>query len=256
MGTEQENSLFAQIPALHGFGIWRLDHRLKQAHFSADATPHKARVPNMIDLQTLLLFSLACLALTATPGPDMLLIAARSAAQGRRAGFVTYFGVAAGSFLHALALALGLSQLFLAVPYAYEIVRYAGAAYLAYLAWQAFTAQDSFAPATPEAKARPYGVIFRQGMLTNLLNPKVALFFLALFPQFLNPSAGNVGLQVIVLALILNTVGFFVNGVVVVAAGSLGHLPGQSRRFAKVSRYALGTVFGGLALKLAVDGGR
>lgn len=97
-----------------------------------------------MDFQTLVLFSLACLALTTTPGPDMLLIAARSVAQGRMAGLFTYLGVATGSFAHALALALGLSHLFLAVPFAYEAVRYAGALYLAYLAWQAFTARDSF----------------------------------------------------------------------------------------------------------------
>ncbi len=92
----------------------------------------------MPDLSTLALFSLACLALTATPGPDMLLIASRSVSQGRSAGFASLAGIQAGTYCHAIAAAFGLSQLFLAVPLAYDLVRYAGAAYLLYLAVQAF----------------------------------------------------------------------------------------------------------------------
>ncbi len=210
----------------------------------------------MVDFQTIMLFSVASFALTATPGPDMLLIASRSAAQGRLAGLVTYLGVSAGSFCHALALALGLSQLFLAVPFAYDMIRYAGAAYLAYLAWQAFTARDSFAPQTETTKKRSMIVMFRQGLLTNLLNPKVALFFLALFPQFVAPENGAVGLQILILALVLNIVGLAVNGTVIVLAGSVRVLSSNTDIFAKWSRYFLGTVFAGLAAKLAFDGQR
>lgn len=208
----------------------------------------------MFEAQTLLVFALACLALTATPGPDMLLIAARSVAQGRMAGFVTYLGVAAGSFCHALFLALGLSQLFLAVPYAYDLVRYIGAAYLLFLAWQAFTARSSFAMPQAEAKTHSILVIFRQGFLTNLLNPKVALFFLALFPQFLDPAAGSVGLQVLVLATILNVIGLMTNGAVILLVGSLRVFATGAQSFAKWSRYILGTVFGALAARLLFEG--
>ena len=97
----------------------------------------------MPDYSTILLFAVAALALTATPGPDMLLIASRSAAQGRIAGLATYAGIAMGTYCHALAAAFGLSQLFLAVPIAYDLVRYAGAVYLLYLAWKAFTSKAS-----------------------------------------------------------------------------------------------------------------
>ena len=210
----------------------------------------------MMDFQTLAIFSVASVALTATPGPDMLLIASRSAAQGRMAGFVTYLGVSAGSFCHALALALGLSQLFLAVPFAYDVIRYAGAAYLAYLAWQAFTARDSFATQTERTKKRSMRVMFRQGLFSNLLNPKVALFFLALFPQFVEPANGSVGLQVVVLAIVLNVVGLAVNGAVIMLASNVRLLSRNTQTFAKWSRYFLGTVFGGLAAKLAFDGQR
>ena len=206
-----------------------------------------------MDVQTVLIFLVACIALTATPGPDMLLIVARSVAQGRMAGLVTYLGVAVGGFFHAALLALGLSQLFLAVPFAYDIVRYLGAAYLAWLAWQAFTARAEEGMATVTERRRPAVVLFRQGMLSNVLNPKVALFFLALFPQFIDPERGAVGAQVMVLALVLNLVGLVVNGVVILLAGALRRAARERRVFARWSRVFLGTVFAGLALRLALD---
>ena len=98
----------------------------------------------MLDLSTLALFAIACLALTATPGPDMLLIASRSLSQGKASGFATLAGIQLGTYCHALAAAFGLSQLFLAVPLAYDVVRYAGAAYLLYLAWRAFRATGHY----------------------------------------------------------------------------------------------------------------
>ena len=102
----------------------------------------------MLDVSTLALFAAACLALTMTPGPDMLLILSRSVTQGRRSGFATLAGIQAGTYCHALAAAFGLSQLFLAVPFAYDAVRYAGAAYLLFLAYKAFrTHGTAMAPA-------------------------------------------------------------------------------------------------------------
>ena len=210
----------------------------------------------MPDLATLLLFSTACLALTATPGPDMLLIASRSASQGKAAGFATLAGIQAGTYCHALAAAFGLSQLFLLVPLAYDIVRYAGAAYLLYLAWKTVSAG---APATaPQADAvrRTVGTMFRQGLLTNLLNPKIALFVLALFPQFVRPEAGSVALQIMLLATILNAIGIVVNGAVIVAASRLGRLFTGAGRWRRLPQYLLGAVFAGLAMRLAFDSRR
>src|SRR5215467_5535491 len=123
----------------------------------------------MPDISTLAFFALACLALTATPGPDMLLIASRSASQGKTSGFATLAGIQAGTYCHALAAALGLSQLFLVVPLAYDVVRYAGAAYLLYLAYK--TLRSTGTPFAPMAGLRryPIGAVFRQGLTTNLL---------------------------------------------------------------------------------------
>lgn len=210
----------------------------------------------MIDLQTLLLFSAASLALAATPGPDMILVVARTAVQGRMAGLVTQLGVSVGSAVHAIILALGLSQLFLAVPYAYDLVRYLGAAYLLYLAWQAFTGDASFAKESTAGKKLPLGVIFRQGVLSDVLNPKVALFYLALFPQFLDPEAGSVGLQIMILALILLLIDLALHLVLIWAIGGVRSLSPERWAITRWSRYFLGLVFGGLAAKLVFDGQR
>lgn len=210
----------------------------------------------MIDSQTLILFSAASLALAVTPGPDMILVAARSAAQGRMAGLVTQFGVSAGSAFHAIILALGLSQLFLAVPYAYDMVRYLGAAYLLYLAWQAFTAREGFSSHASSDKKQSMVVIFRQGFISNVLNPKVALFYLALFPQFLDPAQGSVAFQILVLASFFLVIDFAVHGVVIWLAGGVRSLSANGRSFAKWSRYCLGLVFGGLAARLLFDAQR
>jgi threonine/homoserine/homoserine lactone efflux protein len=210
----------------------------------------------MPDLSTLALFAVACLALTATPGPDMLLIASRSASQGRAAGFATLAGIQVGTYCHALAAALGLSQLFLVVPLAYDIVRYAGAAYLLYLAWKTFRARP--VAQAPEAGPRQLSVTaaFTQGLLTNLLNPKMVLFVLALFPQFVAPEAGSIVLQFMVFATMINLFGLVVNGAVILAASRLGRLFAGRGRLARVPQMLLGTVFAGLALRLAFDSRR
>lgn len=210
----------------------------------------------MPELITIGLFAIACLALTATPGPDMLLIATRSATQGTVAGLATYLGIATGSYCHALALALGLSQLFTTVPVAYDIVRYAGALYLLYLAWQTLTSSSQIKTDNNESSVHTTWSMFRQGLFTNILNPKMALFFLALFPQFLDPMQGSVGLQVLVLATILNIVGFLVNGSVILIAAKATLFISSNGRIQRVGKYFTGVVFAGLAARLAFDGQR
>src|SRR5688572_1579633 len=148
------------------------------------------------DTSTLLLFMTAALALNVTPGPDMLYVVARSVGEGRAAGVISSLGIAAGSLVHTLAVALGLAGLLRAVPLAFEIVKWVGAAYLIWLGVRALrtpgttTERVAVAPASRRA-------IFGQGMLTNVLNPKVALFFLAFLPQFVDPERGTVALQII-----------------------------------------------------------
>ena len=211
----------------------------------------------MPDLSTLALFAVACLALTASPGPDMLLIASRSVSQGKLPGFATLAGIQVGTYCHALAAALGLSQLFLVVPIAYDAVRYAGAAYLLYLAWKTLRSDGTaFAPATAAGRRPTIAAMFRQGLLTNLLNPKMALFVLALFPQFVQSDTGSVALQIMVLATVLNLFGLVVNGIVIAMASQLGRLFAGRGRWRRLPNIVLGTVFAGLAVRLAFDSRR
>lgn len=208
----------------------------------------------MPDFSTLLLFSVAALALTMTPGPDMLLIAARSAAHGRAAGFATWAGIAAGTYAHAVAAAFGLSQLFQAVPVAYEVVRLMGAAYLLYLAWVTFAANSAVdADNLPKKQNHSFATLFRQGFLTNILNPKVALFVLALFPQFIDLEAGSVALQIMIFATVINVIGFCINGTVIIMASKATTVLAGSAKVKKLLHNVLACVFLGLALRLVFD---
>jgi threonine/homoserine/homoserine lactone efflux protein len=207
--------------------------------------------PGMQDFSTLAVFAAACLALTVTPGPDMLLIASRSASQGRTAGFTTLAGIQAGTYCHAIAAALGLSQLFLAIPVAYDVVRWAGAAYLLLLAWKTFRADGvSFSP-SHDLNRHPLWRIFRQGLTTNLLNPKMVLFVLALFPQFVRPDSGSIFVQILLLATLLNLIGLVVNGGMILTASRVGRYFSRKPRFRRLPQYLLGTVFAALACRLA-----
>ena len=155
--------------------------------------------------------------------------------------------------MHALAAAFGLSALFLALPAAYDAVRYAGAAWLIYLAYIAIRADVPVPNATPTRA--PAARVFRQGLVTNVLNPKMALFVIALFPQFLKPEEGFVALQILLLATILNTIGLVVKGCVILTAGRLSQKFGRGR-FGRAPRSLPGAVFAGLAARLAFDGRR
>jgi threonine/homoserine/homoserine lactone efflux protein len=208
----------------------------------------------MIALSTLALFSGACLALAVTPGPDMLLIASRSASQGKAAGFASLAGIQLGTYCHALAAALGLSQLFVTLPMAYDVVRFIGAAYLLYLAFKTFRSTGAALAASASMPRYSRMQIFRQGLLTNVLNPKMALFVLALFPQFIDPKAGSIVLQMLMLATVLNVVGMIANGVVIMMASRLGARVSGSQRAARLMQVVLGTVFLGLACRLAFAG--
>lgn len=205
----------------------------------------------MPDFSTLVLFALASLVLTATPGPDMLLIASRSISQGRAAGFQTYFGIALGTYCHALAAALGLSQLLATVPAAYEAIRWAGCFYLLYLAVKSLRADAmGFVPVTGLKRLSGRRIIF-DGLATNLLNPKMALFVLALFPQFVAPDQGPITLQMLVLASVINGIGFVVNGTVVLLGGHIRTRLGQVSKWRKLPNYLLAGVFTALACRIA-----
>ena len=206
----------------------------------------------MIPLATWLLFVLAVIALVATPGPNVLYLVSRTLAQGRAAGFVSLAGTSSGFLLHALAAAFGLSALLAAVPVAYDTIRIAGAIYLAWLAWTTWSSPDVVA--APGAGVRASAVkLYRDGLVTSILNPKVAMFQLALFPQFVDPAHGSVLAQSLVLAatqVVINVVG---DSVFVFGAVGVRRWFSTRPAWSAWSRRILAGVFAALAARLALD---
>lgn len=161
----------------------------------------------MYGIQDLPLFVVAAVLLNIAPGPDSLLVVTRSAAQGWRAGSAATLGICAGTFVHILAAALGLSAVLAASSVAFAVVKYAGAAYLLYVGLaMLFSKQRGGAPAAAaSAPMQSYSRILLQGFLTNVLNPKVALFFVAFVPQFIDPQSPNAPAGFVLLGIIFNT---------------------------------------------------
>jgi threonine/homoserine/homoserine lactone efflux protein len=204
----------------------------------------------MPDFSTLLPFLIAALALNLTPGADMTYVIARAATQGRGAGLAASFGVALGSLGHTLLAAFGVAALVARSDTAFLVIKVAGALYLLFLAFKAFRAG---ARATHLQSLKPVGAgrVFAEGALTNLLNPKVALFILAFLPQFVDPNHGSVALQILVLGTLFNIGGTTVNAVVAISAGAAAGMLRGSARFSQWLNRFSGLVFIGLALRLA-----
>ena len=196
-----------------------------------------------------LTFLVAAFALNLAPGPDMLYVIGRSIGQGRKAGIVSSLGVFVGCWVHILAAAFGIAALLRSSPVAFNAVRYAGAAYLIYLGIR-MLAQKTNLTSQP-IKAESLARIFRQGAITNVLNPKVAIFFLAFLPQFINTQRGSVALQIVLLGLIFNVGGTLVNLAVAYAGGTLGELLRRNLTLARLQRQFTGLIFVGLGLRLA-----
>jgi threonine/homoserine/homoserine lactone efflux protein len=205
----------------------------------------------VFDFASLALFMTATLALNLAPGPDMLYVSTRSLAQGRRAGVISALGIAAGAVVHTVAIASGLAALLRALRLAYEIVRLAGAAYLIWLGVQALRGKAGPASSKTLDRASEWAV-FRQGAITNILNPKVALFFLAFLPQFADPARGSVALQIVVLGCVFNTSGTIVNIAVAHLAASAGRWLGARGDVERIFRWLTASVFIGLGLRLAL----
>jgi threonine/homoserine/homoserine lactone efflux protein len=202
------------------------------------------------DLRSLALFMAAALALNLTPGPDMLYVAARSASQGRKAGIASALGIATGLLVHITVVAFGLAAFLAAVPIANNIVRLAGAAYLVYLGLRTLLRPRALSTARVEAAKSLTS--FSQGMLTNLLNPKVALFFLAFLPQFVDPARGSMAGQVVALGLLFNTSGTLVNLVVALGVSRAAASIGRHERATVVIQRVSGSLLIALGLRLAI----
>jgi threonine/homoserine/homoserine lactone efflux protein len=208
----------------------------------------------MPDLHSFLLFLAAGLALNFTPGPDMLYVAARGASEGRPAGIASALGIGAGTLVHITLVALGLAALLAAVPVAYLVVRITGAVYLVYLGVRAIRSRSTLT--VRQLEPAPLSVVFRQGVITNVLNPKVALFFLAFLPQFVDPSRGNPVIQIVVLGLVFDLTGTLVNLGVAVGASRAASRLREATPARNVLQKITGVLFIGLGLRLAFAGRR
>jgi threonine/homoserine/homoserine lactone efflux protein len=209
----------------------------------------------MVEPGALLAFAAIALGMVLTPGPNMIYLVSRTILQGRAAGFVSLAGVALGFVFYLLCAALGITAIVMAVPFAYDALRIAGAAYLLWLAWQAVRAPGT--PFAPHALAHDSPArLFGMGFLTNLLNPKIAVLYLSLLPQFIDPAAGHVFLQSVMLGATQIAVSVAVNAGIVMAAGSVAVFLGTRPSWQHLQRWLMATVLAGLAVRLAFDGRR
>ena len=210
----------------------------------------------MPSLSAHIAFALIALGMVLTPGPNMIYLVSRSITQGVAAGLVSLAGVGCGFVVYLLAAAFGITALFLAVPYAYDALRVAGAMYLAYLAWQAVKPGGRSPFEVKQLPVDPPARLFAFGFLTSLLNPKVAVLYLSLLPQFIDPPRGNVLGQSLVLGFTQILVSLSVNATIAASAGSFAAFLRRRPGWALVQRWLMGTVLAGLAMRMAVEARR
>ena len=200
--------------------------------------------------ETIVAFLGAALILAFVPGPDNIFVLTNSAMRGRAAGFIIVLGLCAGLIVHTTAVALGVAALFQTSQLAFNVLKYAGAVYLAYLAWQSFRARPEAIEQKPDrvSEGREF---FLRGVIMNVTNPKVSIFFLTFLPQFVDQQAGNVTLQLLALGglFILATIVAF--GIIAIFAASLGTRLIQSTKAQTIMNKIASVVFLGLALRLA-----
>lgn len=204
----------------------------------------------MIPLATALAFFATSVLLAMTPGPDNIFVLTQSALRGRLAGILVTLGLCTGLIVHTLAVSLGVAAIFQASALAFTVLKLAGAAYLLYLAWQAFRASSSGIAMGKGSSASP-GQLYRRGIIMNITNPKVSIFFLAFLPQFADPARGSLSGQMVQLGGLFIVATLLVFGAIALLAGLIGQRLSRSQQAERVMNRMAGTVFAALALKLA-----
>ena len=210
----------------------------------------------MPEPSNLLAFALISLGMVLTPGPNMIYLISRSICQGRGAGLISLAGVAMGFVFYMLCAALGITALVMAVPFAYDALRIGGALYLLYLAWQALRPGGRSPFQVRELPADSPRRLFMMGFVTNLLNPKIAVMYLSLMPQFIEPGHGSVLLQSLVLGGTQIAISVTVNALIAVMAGSIAVFLAGRPVWQQVQRWLVGTVLAALAVRMLAEGRR
>ena len=209
----------------------------------------------MPDSSTLALFALAAFALIVIPGPAVIYVLTQSVAHGRRAGLASVAGIATGALVHVIAAAVGLSSLLVSSAIAFNIAKYLGAAYLVYLGIRRILGRDG-SIALIDAPPKPLRRLYRDGVVVNVLNPKVALFFFAFLPQFVEPELGRAWLQMMVLGAIFVAIGVVSDCTYALLGGTFGGVLKRSGMYVRFERYVSGAVFVGLGVVAAMTGHR
>jgi len=204
----------------------------------------------MLSTETVVTFFSAALLLALAPGPDNLFVLTQSALRGKLAGLLVMLGLCTGILVHTFAVACGVAVIFQASALAFTALKLCGAGYLLYLAWGAFRAPAESIAAGSDGGLRR-GQLYRRGILMNVTNPKVSIFFLAFLPQFADPARGPISLQMVLLGGLFIVATLLVFGSIALLAGTLGGLLNRSPRIQRVMNGLAGAVFVGLALKLA-----
>ncbi|OTG85577.1 lysine transporter LysE [Acinetobacter sp. ANC 4558] len=210
----------------------------------------------MIESTQLFGFMAIALLLVLTPGPNMIYLISRSICQGKKAGLISLGGVVLGFVFYMLAAALGITALLFAVPYAYDVIRILGAVYLLWLAWGAIkpNAKTLFEPQLLQQDSAKR--LFLMGFATNLLNPKIAIMYLSLLPQFIRPEQGHVFAQTLFLGFSQILVSIIINTAIVFTAGWVAVLLSRKPQWVQLQKWIMGTVLTGLAFKLLLEGKR
>jgi threonine/homoserine/homoserine lactone efflux protein len=203
----------------------------------------------MFELHTIIMFISASALLAVAPGPDNIFVLTQSMVHGRKAGFLITLGLCTGLIVHTLLVSLGVAVIFQKSLIAFNILKYCGACYLAWLAYKSFRAGATHIE-TEEASELPSGRLYRRGIIMNITNPKVALFFMAFLPQFASSSNGSMPLQMVFLGCLFIVVTLIVFGLVSQLAGYVGEFMTRSERAGRILNRVAGTVFLALALKL------
>lgn len=206
----------------------------------------------MIEQSQLIYFIAASVALTLLPGPDILFVLTQSISQGKKAGIATASGLCTGVLVHTMAAALGISAFIYKSALAFEIVKYAGAAYLLYLAWQAFREHGELVSSAP-VRETEFFALYRRGIFMNVLNPKVALFFLAFLPQFVNIGSGNVPMQIIFLGIVFMIQAWLIFSAISMFAGTIGDKIVQKPGIGKYINWGKAGIFTFIGVKLALS---
>ena len=211
----------------------------------------------MIPFNELILFALAAFVLVISPGPNMIYLISRSITQGRKAGLISLAGVLCGFFFHIILVSFGLTAILFAIPYAYAALKTMGVIYLLYLAWQAIRpgSKGIFETKKDLPEDKP-GKLFRMGFLTNVLNPKVAVFYLSFFPQFIKPAYGNIFTQSLMLGITQMIVSFTINFIIVLSAARVAIWFARKPQWIRVQKWFMASVLTALAAKMALDKGK